>query len=515
MRRSSTLGALAVACALLAVPSVASAATPPADVTALTATVGDHAALLTWSGGGSAASVVRDVTGVAGTPTPTSGTAVDSAGSTAKDPHFLNTATRTYEVWAKDADGTTSTNGSLVTLAPVGPVPTALSLATSRATAAYGQQYAASGVLTRGGSPSPNMRVDLLARVGGTSTYTVARRLTTDANGAVKAVLVSTRNIDLALRYDGDAFSGASGSTHRIVQMQPPLSATFTPNVVVRPEATTFAGHLPGGLPGAVIRIQRRTANGGYGTLTSVQPDSSGNWTYHYVPGSVGVFAYRAVLPSAASYLGATSAPRVLEVDTRNLTLGNQGNDVLTLERQLQALHYSPGRVDGTFDRNTQHAVIAFEKVERLTRNGTWTKAERTRMGKPRGYALRYPSAGHAVEADITRQVVVYSEAGVIKLIVDTSTGGEYRYYYEGGSDIAHTPRGSFQVQRKIDGVRTSKLGYLYRPSYFIGGFALHGEGYDVPAHPVSHGCVRMTDYNTDLLYAKLTVGTPVHVFDE
>jgi lipoprotein-anchoring transpeptidase ErfK/SrfK len=136
-------------------------------------------------------------------------------------------------------------------------------------------------------------------------------------------------------------------------------------------------------------------------------------------------------------------------------------------------------------------------------------------MAKPRGYALRYRTSGHAVEVDITRQVVVYSEAGVIKLIVDTSTGGEYRYYYDGGSDIAHTPRGAFQIQRKINGVRTSKLGYLYRPSYFIRGFALHGEGYDVPTHPASHGCVRMTDYNTDLLYSKLAVGTPVHVFDE
>ena len=70
------------------------------------------------------------------------------------------------------------------------------------------------------------------------------------------------------------------------------------------------------------------------------------------------------------------------------------------------------------------------------------------------------------------------------------------------------------RIQRKIDGVRTSKLGYLYRPSYFTGGFALHGEAYDVPVYPASHGCVRMTNYNTDLLYKQLAVGTPVHVFD-
>jgi peptidoglycan hydrolase-like protein with peptidoglycan-binding domain len=403
----------------------------------------------------------------------------------------------------------------MVTVAPVAAVPTELSLGVSRGVATYGQQYAASGVLTRAGSPSPNMRVDLLARVGGTSTYTVARRLTTDADGAVKAVLVSTRNIDLALRYAGDGFSQASGSAHRVVQMQPVLTATFSPSVVVRPEATDFAGHVPAGLPGAVVRVQRRLADGSYGTLTSVSPDSSGNWSYHYTPGSVGSFVYRAVLPSGASYRSATSAPRVLEVDTRNLARGAQGNDVLTLERTLARLHYSPGKVDGTFDRDTEHAVIAFQKVERLTRTGGWTKVERTRVAHPHAWTVRFPAAGRAVEVDITRQILVYSEAGAVKLIVDTSTGGEYHYTYQGVTYLAHTPRGSFVVQRKINGVRVSNLGYLYRPSYFTGGYAVHGEDYDVPSHPASHGCVRITNYNTDLLYSKLVVGTPVHVYDE
>lgn len=514
MRRSSSLGALALAGALVAVPSVAFAATPPADVTGVSTLVGDHFGQITWSSS-APASVVRDVTGVSGALTPTSGTAVSSTATSAKDTHFLNTGTRTYAVWAKASDGTTSANPVTQDLDPIGAVPTSLTLGVSRTVATYGQQYAASGTLTRGGTPSPNMRVDLLARVGGTSEYKVARRLTTDADGNVKAVLVSTRNIDLALRYAGDAFSGASGSNHKVVQMQPTVTATFSPNVVVRPESTTLSGHVPGGLDKAVVRVQRRQANGSYGTLTSVTPDSSGNWSYKYTPGGVGKFVYRAVLPAQASYLSGTSAPRVLEVDTRNLGLGDKGDDVLTLERKLAALHYSPGKVDGTFDKNTLHAVYTFQKLERLPRNGTWTKTERTRVAHPTTYKLRWPSSGHAVEVDITRQIVIYSEGGAIKLIVDTSTGGEYRYYYEGGSDIAHTPRGSFTIQRKINGVRTSKLGYLYRPSYFTGGFALHGEGYDVPTHPASHGCVRMTDYNTDLLYSKLVLGMPVHVFDE
>ena len=514
MRRSSALLALGLAGALLLVPGTALAA--PADISGLTGSVGDHAALLAWTGGGSAATIVRDVTGVTGPLDPAaSGTAVPSSGTTARDTGFLNTEPRTYAVWAQDSDGTTSPDPVTVTVDNVAPATTTLTLDVDRTVAAYRQSYTLSGSLQRLGSPSPNMRIDLLARQHGTSAWKVARRFVTDANGAVRTSIASLLSVDLVLRYYGDAFSQPVDSTGRTVQMQPSVSSSFSPNAVVRPETTSFTGSVPPGLPGAVIHVQRRNADGSYSTVKAVTPNSAGNFTYSFAPTSVGSFVYRALLPHQAAYLGATSAPRVLQVDTRDLVLGDKGSDVLSLERTLASLHYSPGKVDGTFDQNTKHAVITFQKVERLSRTGKWTKAERTRVAHPRGYALRWKYSGHAVEVDITRQVVVYSEGGVIKLIVDTSTGGEYRYCYEGECDVAHTPRGFFHVQHKIDGVRTSKLGYLYRPSYFYQGFALHGEAYDVPTRPASHGCVRMTDYNTDLLYSRLTIGMPVHIYDE
>ena len=42
-------------------------------------------------------------------------------------------------------------------------------------------------------------------------------------------------------------------------------------------------------------------------------------------------------------------------------------------------------------------------------------------------------------------------------------------------------------VQRKINGVRVSRLGELYRPAYFVGGYAIHGSP-SVPNFPASHG---------------------------
>src|SRR4051794_25848225 len=139
MRRTSVLTTLALTGALLALPSVASAA--PVDITDLTGTVGDHAAVLSWTGGGTAGAVVRDVTGVTDPLTPASGTAVASSGTTARDPLFPNSEARTYAVWGLDSDSTTSPDPVTVTVSPVAAVPTSISMAVSRTVAGYGARY--------------------------------------------------------------------------------------------------------------------------------------------------------------------------------------------------------------------------------------------------------------------------------------------------------------------------------------------------------------------------------------
>ena len=79
---------------------------------------------------------------------------------------------------------------------------------------------------------------------------------------------------------------------------------------------------------------------------------------------------------------------------------------------------------------------------------------------------------------------------------------------------MAATPVGRFAIDREIDGLREAPLGTLYRPKYFNGGIAIHGAG-EVPAHPASHGCARVTNRTMDLLWsAGVTgLGTPVLVY--
>jgi lipoprotein-anchoring transpeptidase ErfK/SrfK len=126
---------------------------------------------------------------------------------------------------------------------------------------------------------------------------------------------------------------------------------------------------------------------------------------------------------------------------------------------------------------------------------------------------LRNPAAGRAIEIDLRKQVLYLSEGGVLRRILDVSTGSGKLYEQDGVTHRATTPVGSFAIQRKInDPNHKSPLGILYRPAFFYQGWAIHGSS-SVPAFPASHGCVRITDPAMDRLYDLLTIGTPVTVF--
>jgi N-acetylmuramoyl-L-alanine amidase len=122
------------------------------------------------------------------------------------------------------------------------------------------------------------------------------------------------------------------------------------------------------------------------------------------------------------------------------------------------------------------------------------------------------PTAARTVEIDLSQQVLRMYEKGRLVRLADVSTGNDENYVSDGVTYKAFTPIGRFSIQRKIDGIRVSRLGELYRPAYFTGGWAIHGSP-SVPIYPASHGCVRVTNNQMDRLYPLLTIGTPVTVY--
>ena len=509
LHRLAVVGAIMVALTAPQLP--AWAATAP-TLSGLTGVVGDRAAVLTWTSGGTGTAIVRDITGLPEPVTPADGIAVPVTGLTARDATFTNQTSHRYAVWAVDSDDTTSAAPQEVTIAPAPAAATALTLTPSTTELPYGRGVVMTGRLTRSGVAAAGEPVTLYGRVLGSSVTTPLRHLTTAADGTVRSTLGPTRSMVMSLTFAGDAFSVAATSNQVLTHVLARLSAQLAPPATVLHEVTVLHGQVLPPVPGALLTVERKVGTT-WRPFTHARTASNGTYGAVLAP-ALGVYQLRVLLPAASTYVGAVSAPVVLRVDPRDLSDGMSGGDVLAVQLLLARLHYQPGPANGYYGYDVHHAVMAFQKVERLPATGFWTKLERARTAHPAAWRVRYPGVGRAVEVDITRQVLVLSEHGVVRAIVDVSTGTERPYTFKGVTDVAHTPRGRFSVFFKVDGIRISPLGALYRPSFFYRGWAIHGSA-SVPNYPASHGCIRITNGNADRLFPLLGYGTTVSLYDE
>jgi peptidoglycan hydrolase-like protein with peptidoglycan-binding domain len=196
------------------------------------------------------------------------------------------------------------------------------------------------------------------------------------------------------------------------------------------------------------------------------------------------------------------------------LELGESGAEVAALQARLDELGYWHGAGDGRYGQLTRQAVMAFQKVEGLGRDGVAgpaTQAALATAGRP----VPKEPAGDHLEIDLARQILLVVAGGQTRWVLNTSTGnGEAYARPSGGTGVAVTPTGRFTIEREIDGLREAPLGTLYRPKYFKGGIAIHGSG-SIPATPASHGCARVTNAAMDLLWGSgvTPLGTPVLVY--
>jgi hypothetical protein len=194
---------------------------------------------------------------------------------------------------------------------------------------------------------------------------------------------------------------------------------------------------------------------------------------------------------------------------------GASGDVVWAYEARLKALTFDPGAVDGVYDRATQYAVEALQKLSEQPPNG--------RIGEPERFLLstfRWPRS-HAewpeveidrVEIDLDRQVLIVWRHNAVALISTTSTGSGQRFC--GGDDgcqYAVTPAGKYELSWHVNGWRHGSLGDLYNPWYFNGGIAVHGYT-SVPTHPASHGCARIPMHTSESFGAVVALGMPVYV---
>ncbi len=222
-----------------------------------------------------------------------------------------------------------------------------------------------------------------------------------------------------------------------------------------------------------------------------------------------------AVPPATTTTTPVVPVPLSTTANPATLRPGDAGDEVLALQRRLQALGYWLGTADGNYGSLTEQAVTAFQKVEGLQPEGI---AGPDTAGALAQAVRPQPRSDHGdlLEVDKQRQVLLVVREGSVAWVVNTSTGNGRPYQSGGVSQVAETPSGRWTVSRAVDGVRQAPLGSLYRPRYFhADGIAVHGSP-SVPPYPASHGCVRVTDAAMDFIWASdaMPMGSTVWVYD-
>ncbi len=175
-----------------------------------------------------------------------------------------------------------------------------------------------------------------------------------------------------------------------------------------------------------------------------------------------------------------------------------------TAEVQLRLTSVGiPLTMDGANGPRTKAGIRRWEAGNRRPVNGVMSHADIMKL-------RQQTSRGWSVLIDKNTQRIRVSRAGRHTMLV-TATGSGQWYRSGNGVARASTPNGNFQIERRIDGWRQSALGCLYKPLYFVRGYAVHGST-SVPGRAVSHGCARVRIAVAAGLMRVLPNGNPVIV---
>jgi lipoprotein-anchoring transpeptidase ErfK/SrfK len=266
----------------------------------------------------------------------------------------------------------------------------------------------------------------------------------------------------------------------------PAIKTRTTATVTVVRAAQTLPSH-------AIVGVSPR----GFDVFTlsgaHVIADVTGYFLGTPAPAPFGVPAN--VNPTPAGCVGPAAAP------AGAIVTGSSKAAVSRVQQRLLDLGFWLDAANGSYGRTTQQAVMAFQKANGLSRDGTAGPATLAALA---GASRPTPrQAVDGIEIDLGRQLLLIVQGGQLLWAFNTSTG----------TSATPTPPGDFAIDRQIDGMRHAPLGDLFRPKYFNGGIAIHGSG-SIPGRPASHGCARVSNAAIDFLWSSglAPIGTPVRV---
>lgn len=194
------------------------------------------------------------------------------------------------------------------------------------------------------------------------------------------------------------------------------------------------------------------------------------------------------------------------------IRFGESGERVLALQRSLVAAGFDPGTPDGRYGTGTRTAVWAAQKllgapIDHAVDDAFLAALESAPAVDPAAVG----SEPDRVEVDLSRQLLNVYRGGERVLTSHISTGTEIAFCENGFCGDAVTPTGRYAFDWRVTGWRTSVLGELFNPVYFVNGIAVHGSE-SVPLRPASHGCVRIPMHIAEYFQDLAPRGSPIYV---
>ena len=364
---------------------------------------------------------------------------------------------------------------------------TEITLDVSRAVPRFGTNVTFSGIVTVDGEPAARESVDLILDAG--SGWRVRGSVATGAKGRFAFVVGAT----VPGRY---AAQTPSDSNPSAMVASAPVRLTLRPRLGGRIRGLNY----PGGDLYLRGRLRPRTA----GALTvrvgthrwRVHVGYRGRFRIRLPTRRPGSFTAVMRMRPATGFRG-LRRERDYRIRAPSLSLGSRGRAVLALERRLRKLHFAIRGVNRYYGNATYEAVLAFQKVHRMSRTGAVGLTFWREFGKAHIPRARIDRGTH-IEVNKTKQVLFEVRRGEVARVIHVSTGA-----------TGNTPVGRFRTYLKTPGLLPSGM---YYSMFFIGAFAIHGY-HSVPANPASHGCVRIPMWLAPGLYSRWPLGTRVRIY--
>ena len=227
-----------------------------------------------------------------------------------------------------------------------------------------------------------------------------------------------------------------------------------------------------------------------------------GRFQFDFTTRHSGSLTVRAAHPATGAQGAFRARAHSVRLIDAVLGVGARGDVVRVLQSELAHLHYAVP-VSGVFDDATGRAVIAYRKLTGRPLVDTTDSGVFEDLARGAGtFHVRYRGDGKHVEADLTRQV-----------LAEIDPGGHVRKIYTMSSGKPSTPTvvGRFRVYSKTPGFNAKGM---LDSNYFIRGYAIHGYA-EVPTYAASHGCLRIPIPDAASVYAWVSIGDPVDVYNE